>query len=66
MTERSLAEMDAQVDRVKKAMGAVLIPGSVSIPAEMVISRELLDSMARAAVAAMQEPIPAFLKKREA
>lgn len=40
-----------EVEEVARAMGAVLIPGSVTIPASMVMSKELMAKMAGAAIA---------------
>lgn len=51
---------DDAVERVARAMGTTLIPGSTTITAELVMSRELIGRMARAAIEAMREPTPAI------
>lgn len=47
---------DSMIERVAKTMGATLIPGSRTVMAADVISKELISFMARAAIEAMREP----------
>lgn len=51
---------DSIIERVARAMGDTLIPGSTTIPAKLVISQELLGSLARAAIQAMRTPTEAI------
>ncbi len=54
---------DSMIERVARAMGDTLIPGSTTIPAKLVISQELLGSLARAAIEAMRTPTEAMVKE---
>lgn len=54
--------MSEMVERVAKALGATLIPGSATVTAEYVVSAELIGRFARAAIEAMREPTEAMVK----
>lgn len=47
--------MTDKEERVVKAMGETIIPGSKTVPASAVTSKELLLYLARAAIAALEE-----------